>query len=472
MVDHARQDVRLLVCIASYGTANDVYLSRLLREYRSLPYSTSIVVLSNIPKDLGADVEVIAGLPTKDPWSLPFGHKELFAKRRNDYDLFLYSEDDILITQRNIEAFRSQTTALQEDEIAGFVRFETDSAGAKFFPELHLNYHWAPNSVTIRGGHMFAFLTNEHSACYILTHQQLTKAIASGNYLVQPHQGKYDLLVTAATDPYTQCGLRKLVCISDIESVLVHHLSNKYVGRYSLPSGDFYTQIGALLTVGEGQQNPPSLWDGYDSRLRTRHGKNYYEGIREDIINLIPAECKTVLSIGCGLGLTEQELIARGKSVVAVPADVVFSACASSRNIKVVGSSLDEALGRLRHEKFDCILALGALHMMPDPANALVSVSRLLRNKGRFILTVPNLASIPSFLKRVRAGSARLRSYAESGVHPVSHRQVRKWLRGAGLEVELFADVLPNRIAGNWRKRLQVAAPVLSSEIVAIGMLN
>ena len=78
--------LRLLVVIANYGTANDKYLSRVIDEYRSMPYSTDIVVLSNVPKDLGRNVQVIVGLPSKDPRSLPFGHKEVFANRINDYD--------------------------------------------------------------------------------------------------------------------------------------------------------------------------------------------------------------------------------------------------------------------------------------------------------------------------------------------------------------------------------------------------
>ena len=107
--------MRILVAIANYGSKNLEFLDAVIREYRSMPHDVNIVVLSNIPKDLGSDVEVIIGLPTKDPWSLPFGHKKIFAERLGQYDLFIYSEDDILITQKNIESFLRQTKALPED---------------------------------------------------------------------------------------------------------------------------------------------------------------------------------------------------------------------------------------------------------------------------------------------------------------------------------------------------------------------
>jgi hypothetical protein len=42
---------------------NDAYLERVLAEYRSMPYMVDIVVLSNIHKELGSDIEVKEGLP-------------------------------------------------------------------------------------------------------------------------------------------------------------------------------------------------------------------------------------------------------------------------------------------------------------------------------------------------------------------------------------------------------------------------
>src|SRR5689334_14618755 len=111
---------RLLVVIASYGTKNDQFLARVLAEYRAMRYHVDIVVLSNVQKDLGQDVEVRVGLPAKDPWSLPFGHKHIFASRRDAYDLYLYTEDDMLVTERNIEAFRRVGDLLPVDEVAGF----------------------------------------------------------------------------------------------------------------------------------------------------------------------------------------------------------------------------------------------------------------------------------------------------------------------------------------------------------------
>src|SRR4029077_12422432 len=98
----AKARLRVLVALASYGTANDRYLTRVIEEYRSMAFDVDIVVLSNLRKHLSADIRVFVGLPNRNPWSLPFAHKPLFLEGLEQYDLFVYSEDDILITERNL----------------------------------------------------------------------------------------------------------------------------------------------------------------------------------------------------------------------------------------------------------------------------------------------------------------------------------------------------------------------------------
>ena len=122
--------MKILAAIVNYGTANDGYLSRVLGEYRDMREDVDIVVTTNIAKNLGADVEVIVGLPTRNPRSLAFAHKRILAERVEDYDLFLYAEDDNLVSQRNIDAFLRATSVLPDTDIAGF-----------FSPAIPADYH-------------------------------------------------------------------------------------------------------------------------------------------------------------------------------------------------------------------------------------------------------------------------------------------------------------------------------------------
>lgn len=466
--------MKMLVVIASYGCANDRHLLRVLAEYRSMPYATNIIVLSNASKNLGSDITVIVGLPNKNPWSLPFAHKQIFADRVDDYELFVYSEDDMLITERNIEAFLKATTVLGNDEIAGFLRFERLENGTRSYPDVHLGYHWDVQTVRSRGDRTWAYFTNEHAASYILTQSQLRRGIDSGGYLVEPHEGKYDLLCAAATDPYTQCGMQKLICVSHIEDFLIHHLPNKYVGKLGVGEAEFDAQIAKLVEVVREDAKRPPLLSKHSEVKATHFSKNYYEPVRNDLIELIPAEARSVLSVGCGWGATEKRLMLDGKKVVAVGLDPVISACARARGVEVVEGDLPAALDRLRGTVFDCILLSNILHLVSDPGAFLQSLSCLMSARTTVITAVPNLSRLPvrwrtNFGKDVHRA---LGSFARSGVHFTSHRAVRKWHRGAGLEIDRFADVIPEQVRALCAAIGGVLDPLLSSEIVAVATMR
>ena len=94
-----------------------------------------VIVVSEAPKDLGPEVKVIVGLPSPNPWSLPFAHKAVFAQNVDRYDLFIYSEDDMYVTEENIQAFLRATPQLEPREIAGYLRYEIGQSGVWSLPE-------------------------------------------------------------------------------------------------------------------------------------------------------------------------------------------------------------------------------------------------------------------------------------------------------------------------------------------------
>ncbi len=132
---HARsRSFKVLVTIA-HGAKNLTFLTRVIETYRAMALETTIVVLSEAPKTLPAGVENVVGLPSRNPWTLPFAHKQIFAQKLEDYDLFVYSEDDIGVTEGHLRAFLEVTEQLQPDEIAGFLRYELDMAGTVYLAE-------------------------------------------------------------------------------------------------------------------------------------------------------------------------------------------------------------------------------------------------------------------------------------------------------------------------------------------------
>jgi methionine biosynthesis protein MetW len=445
--------LRILVAIANYGTRNDKYLERLIEEYRKMPLTIDIILLSNTTKNFGPNIQTVVGLPSKDPWSLPFLHKQIFADRMNDYDLFIYSEDDTLITQNNIDAFLKATEVLPPNEIAGFIRSETDSAGNVYFPTAHGHFHWRPGSVKCVGPYTFAFFTNEHSACFILTRSQLQTAIKSGGFLVPPHSDQYDLLVTAATDPYTQCGFRKMVCISHLNDFVVPHLPNKYVGKLGIPDAEMFRLTSRLVEIANHRAKDTALMTVETKLPGQMWSKGFYEPCRPEILSMIPASSKKVLSVGCGSGVIEGELIKRGHNVVGIPLDSVIAAAAEAKGVNVIHGDFASSKAQLADSRFDCILFTNVLHLVDNPVEILESFLELLSPEGRMIVCTPNLGALRIPWRRIRrrAQYKHLANFAKSGMHLTTRRTIRNWFHRVNLKIDRVDAVFGEKRRRNYR---------------------
>lgn len=426
--------MRVLVAIPSYGTKNQVYLDRLLREYRAMKHAVHVVVLSNIPRALGPGVEVIVGLPARDPWSLPYRHKQLFAERLQDYDLFIYSEDDILIQPRHLEAFLETTEVLPETEIAGFLRYEEDAAGRRYCDTIHAMFHWLPASVRFRGPHAFACLTNDHAAAYMLTQDQLRRAIASGGFLVGPHAGRYDMLCSAATDPYTQCGAVKVICLSRLGDFLLHHLSNRYVGRMGISLDELRVQVNALLRCANDTSLQTELLTTATKLDTMKWDKWYYDQPRHDVLQEVTPEARRVLSVGCGAGNTEAALVARGLEVVGIPLDGVVAESARIRGVQLTPPDFAAAFQRLHGERFDAVLLVHVLQYVPEPQRLLANCAEHLADRGKMVLVVPNFHFLGyhrngMWDRRLTAGNP----FQEAGLHCTTAGVVGRWVADSGV---------------------------------------
>jgi hypothetical protein len=239
--------MKVLVAIANYGAYRFGYLDRMIHTFQRMPFQTDIVIHSDRPKVVPRGVELFVGLPSEDPCSLPFAHKSLFAARVRDYDLFIYSEDDMLIEKQNLLWHLEASALLPEDEVPGFFRFERTQDGERWYPDAHMHYDWMQGSARRCGPHVFASFSNVHAACYALTRSQLERAIRSERFVVPPHERWYDMRVSAATDPYTQCGLTKRLCLTRWRDVLVHHMPNNYVGQLGTNQDTLESQIRTLV---------------------------------------------------------------------------------------------------------------------------------------------------------------------------------------------------------------------------------
>lgn len=444
---------RVLVAIAHHGFKNQRFFNQLLAEYKSMDrHEVDVVVLSNIPRDLDPDVEVRVGSPTADPWSLPFGYKNLFYERAGKYDYYIYTEDDMLITEKHIDAFDSATAVLPNDCIAGFLRYEISPEGKLSFPDMHSHFHWDPNSVVKIGGILFAYHTNEHSACFILTQKQLNHAIDSGGFMLPPRTGRYDMLVTAATDPYTQCGMRKMICIDRLQDFCIHHLPNVYCGKLGLDAESAQLEIEMLESLSHYGLSVPRgpLFQPYPLRDGDRWNKKYHEGRRDDVLKWVPNDACRVLSVGLACGTTEEVLVRRGVKVVGIPLDSVIRTEADAKGIATVSPDFQLATSELAGQQFDCILIMDILQQLSNPVLMVTKCLEFLREGGLVLVSVPNWNYLGTLRRRLswrQKESFECRATGDApGVHQTTKARVLEWLSLSGLHALRQCGMPDNRM--------------------------
>jgi SAM-dependent methyltransferase len=268
-----------------------------------------------------------------------------------------------------------------------------------------------------------------------LTQGQLRQAIASGGFLREPHEGQYDMLCSAATDPYTSCGFKKVICISELENFLIHHLPNKYVAELSVSLASFQEQVKMLYWIRDGFLPGRNL---YDIQARFWHfwwQKSYYEKPDDELLGMIPRDAESLLSIGCGWGATEARLQESGAKVTALPLDSVIGAVAAQRGVAVIHGNWDECQTALGERKFDCVLMTDLLHLQPNPDELLEQCCKFIKPGGTLVVGGPNFGRWQWVLKHLLGAGEfkKLRSFDQCGISLCGPGTLTKTIRRAGL---------------------------------------
>ena len=222
---------RFLVVLANYGSDQLDYLCRVVSEFRSFDsarFHVDVVIHSDEPYAIEplASCEFAICRP-HNPHLLPSSCRRTILERCQDYDLFLYSENDQLYRQDQVDAFLECSGVLPDDRIAGFIQYEQsgDKRG-RVFPAYFGAFRWKPRSVEVYGGKVFARFTNLHHAGFLLTKKHLQRVIEHTDFLeIRP---PYNLKCSVGTNPYEYGGMAKVICISEFERFLTHHLPDKY----------------------------------------------------------------------------------------------------------------------------------------------------------------------------------------------------------------------------------------------------
>ena len=231
--------MKILLAIANYGSTNKAYLLKCLSEYNSYKkykIDCHLYVTENIDVSSFKNLNITVHKYNQDiKDKLPFEHKILFSSNINKYEYYLYCEDDILITENNVDSWINVQNSLPMEFVCGFVRYEIkNDSEIKHFTDLnHLHsVHRGSTNKSIRHKYiindkLYAEPYNFHQGSYLINNDILHKVLNTGNYFSNKHY--VGNLEGAASDIYMNCNIIKIIPIFNIDEFCIHHLSNKYI---------------------------------------------------------------------------------------------------------------------------------------------------------------------------------------------------------------------------------------------------
>lgn len=220
---------KILAVLVNYGDEQLEYLQQVVSELKSFKkYNVTVVVHSNIPLGTIQRIDKTFVIELEDYQLLPMTCRQTIDQHSNDYDYFIFSENDHLWKEHHVDKYIEYTNILPEDRIAGLIQYEENKTG-RYYPAYHAHYDWDYNSVEEYNGKKFAHFTNIHQASFILTKEQLDKIKIQHDFTQFLSNDHYSLKCKTNTDIYGYCNMKKVICISDFEDNLIHHLPNVYI---------------------------------------------------------------------------------------------------------------------------------------------------------------------------------------------------------------------------------------------------
>jgi len=170
----------------------------------------------------------------------------------------------------------------------------------------------------------------------------------------------------------------------------------------------------------------------------------YFEGIRSDVADMVPANCKRVLDVGCGYGGLGRNLLNRGIENIF---GVEINPDAGPQLEKIYSGywlgDVEQVILPAGIEPFDCIVFADVLEHLRDPWNTLKRYLHWLRPGGYVVASIPNVRNIALLYNLIIRGRWR---YEDSGLLDRTHlrfftrKEILDMFKGAELEIESIRE--------------------------------
>lgn len=119
----------LLAVLVNYGDEQLQYLKKVVDELKRFKnYDVTIIIQSNIPLTI-IDVDLVNVIQLEDYQLLPLTCRKEIWDRKDNYDVFLFGENDHLFKEHHIDKHIEYTSILPENRITGLIQYEENEFG-------------------------------------------------------------------------------------------------------------------------------------------------------------------------------------------------------------------------------------------------------------------------------------------------------------------------------------------------------
>lgn len=225
--------MKILTTIACYSGNSNPYIKPVVEELKQI---SDVVIFS-------PEIINIEGVKTEIrdkslQHALVFEPRQYILNHINEYDYFLYNEDDIFISKECLNFAIEVNEKLIKHNLqynVGFLRYELENNIPEFvdlspYNSVHLGGNGVSDIiryVTSIGNEYYFNAWNPHSGNFLLSRDQIKLLYSNGYFSTLPQSTFAGILESGATGFYN--AMLKYTPAYEYKKLMVHHMSNKYI---------------------------------------------------------------------------------------------------------------------------------------------------------------------------------------------------------------------------------------------------
>lgn len=232
-----------IVYYYSVKTENRIdYLNQIIHEATHYPFETDIFIhtnqdgqlsIDNFQKNTNGMIEIIYhDLTDIHPWYLTWKYRTLMEKQKNEYDIFIYLEDDILIPRKALQYwFRYKERVMKDKYNLGFFRIEIGPDKQSYLTDIIEPM----NQIVQIDDHLYACnLTNPYCGFWIYDKKEFNQFVNSKYWDIRNIKG-YSVRASSAIGlhgtktPWYKCTIVPVIDGRVHTDCKVYHIPNNYV---------------------------------------------------------------------------------------------------------------------------------------------------------------------------------------------------------------------------------------------------